>query len=248
MQSYWEILPLDILLEFVKYFDTLSTIYDFCNDPVVSQKMQTNKNHLTWTLLFNRDFTDNIKIKNSKPIMVNYLQERERFEKLKRDNETKMPIHGYKTINSGFSIGGQFDPRNIQKLKVSSKLGYEKITQSIAISMVSDEAINESFILATIYDNVLITSYLFSFTQLYQLSYCTMKRHEMKGSDLEYALILAAQFGYMKYVKLLLEKGADLNLAMHESSESGGLAVFKAYEFFCKNNQKIQQFISKHNN
>lgn len=70
--------------------------------------------------------------------------------------------------------------------------------------MVSDEAINESFILATIYDNVLITSYLFPFTRLYQLSYCTMKRHEMKGSDLEYGLILSAQFGYMKYVKLLM--------------------------------------------
>ena len=81
MTSRWEGVPLDIIREEFRYLDNAKDIKAFCKDHFIYEKLCKDENGEIWEYLYQRDFSDEIKLRKGDTIMKKYLRQKSIFEK-----------------------------------------------------------------------------------------------------------------------------------------------------------------------
>lgn len=150
-KSLWEILPLDILIKQLDYFDFMQEFNLFFSDSYIYEKLCKDPNAEFWKNLYNRDFSKNLpkyfyknnndsNNNNKKIISKPGAKYPIDWKSMYGQNEIKICINGsYTSIQTikDLYIATKESVRNLQKtnnlyelVNFSSKHGYEKILEA----------------------------------------------------------------------------------------------------------------------
>ena len=205
MTSLWHKVPLDVIIEQVKYLSSSDEIKKFCEDPYIREKLCSDPNGKIWQNLFQLQFSDNITPRNCDTIMDQYLKD----------------IKSAKII-----IFEQHHKKTITDLHLTVERGYEKIVRQFDIQKLIRDY--KSFNIMPKLQECLITS-----TKIGNLSIMKYLIENGVDSNLGHIklLVVACSKGYIPIVKYLIDIGMKNHTVntncLNAAIQNGNLAIVK---------------------
>ena len=264
MTSRWENIPLDVIREEFRYLDEVKDIKKFCEDPYIYEKLCKDENGEMWQYLFNRDFSDEIKVRKGSSIMKKYLAEKQKISYLERSDPEPEYIKLWYAIDKGYeNLLHHIDYTKISPIKIKDELisaiqRGQYLIATFLLNLKLDSAFDFEQMLhqAIHFDQLQIVSYIvenfpgLNLGEALRIAtiYDNIPILEYllgKGADIHYnrdaAIRMATQRNKLNVVKFLLQNGADYNAFIRAGTYlRGGIS-----DFVKKNRTSLRKLIEQ---
>ena len=214
MNSYFEILSVDTLVQLIDYLQLLKDIRKFFSIPYIFQKLCLNENGKIWETLYKRDFSDTINLGPS------FYEIDEKYKsKDQKDSIMKRYLFDREYLNHQTNI--------IEIFNFICVRGYDKILVKKDLSFIDNYSLDMGLLNVVQNGHLACAKYLtnkrtynlglYLWQEIFNNGNLEILKHFIDlGVDIhqsnEFALKTSIKKGHLELVKILIEKGANLDL------------------------------------
>ena len=213
-QSYWSLLPMDLIYKQVEYFDTKKHFASFCGDPYIREKFYKDENSHLWKTLFHQNFSLEMKLRKNETIMSRYLKEKEGWNKIKKQKDIYFKLHfcakrGYEKLFFSFIEQNEID---LKDLYVSETMSHDNFDDLLIIACKSGNLPIVNYLLQYPPNDGKTVSYNITLPPIRPgMGPITIPVERESLFNIQTILEMSSDFGHLHLVKYALENKANIH-------------------------------------